>query len=528
MTQAKQYRRLGKFELHELIGEGAMGVVWKAYDSVLRRYVALKLLPAKVSRTGDIRERFLREARAAGVLQHSNIVTIYDLGEAENQLFIAMELVDGRDLSTIISGHDPLPLERKLDIVIEVLEALTYAHNRGVIHRDIKPSNVRIATDGGIKIMDFGIARLQSAEFTGSGAIVGTPSYMAPEQITNGPIGPATDLFAVGCLLYELLGYRKPFEAETIHGVLYQVLTTDPPALRTMAPSIPAALERVVTKAMNKVPEDRYDSAQQMQSALVAIRAALSGAGQTTERLGPRWTPLPAPVLRLISHAPMRWRVVVLATLALVVALLVSRSSGPPAPGASLAPPTATLDRLIAEPLPSGLRPTLLQPRDSALAARGRAQQAGAMKNSVPALALAEAALQNAERGSLVAGVAPPSAQPADPRAAIEVLLRDLERAVASERVANLRVLMSPSMEPPSTTEWEAYFQHRTRLAASYRVQQFSVRGTGARAVVQAEYRYVPEGGGGLRQDRPRLVMSFTKTSEGWRLGGVRCVASCR
>src|SRR5207249_5026552 len=255
MTQAKQYRRLGKFELHELIGEGAMGVVWKAYDSVLRRYVALKLLPAKVSRTGDIRERFLREARAAGVLQHSNIVTIYDLGEAENQLFIAMELVDGRDLSTIISGHDPLPLERKLDIVIEVLEALTYAHNRGVIHRDIKPSNVRIATDGGIKIMDFGIARLQSAEFTGSGAIVGTPSYMAPEQITNGPIGPATDLFAVGCLLYELLGYRKPFEAETIHGVLYQVLTTDPPALRTMAPSIPAALERVVTKAMNKVPK---------------------------------------------------------------------------------------------------------------------------------------------------------------------------------------------------------------------------------------------------------------------------------
>ena len=614
MTQAKQYRRLGKFELHQLIGEGAMGVVWKAYDSVLRRYVALKLLPARVSRTGDIRERFLREARAAGVLQHSNIVTIYDLGEAENQLFIAMELVDGRDLSAIITEHEPLPLERKLDIVIEVLEALTYAHNRGVIHRDIKPSNVRIATDGGIKIMDFGIARLQSAEFTGSGAIVGTPSYMAPEQITNGAIGPATDLFAVGCLLYELLGYHKPFEAETIHGVLYQVLTTDPPALRTMAPSIPAALERVVTKAMNKVPEDRYDSAQQMQTALVAIRAALSGAGQTTERLGPRWTPLPAPVLRLISHAPMRWRVVVLATLALVVALLVSRSSGPPAPGASLAPPTATLDRLIAEPLPSGLRPTLLQPRDSALAARGRAQQAGAMKNSVPALALAEAALQNAERGirvgdlaqaassyltaipqyavavrqaealrreaetvivrtrpvvlalgtgpgvaraatslaraeslfstmdyplaklaaldaeqaGLVAGVAPPSAQPADPRAAIEVLLRDLERAVASERVANLRVLMSPSMEPPSTTEWEAYFQHRTRLAASYRVQQFSVRGTGARAVVQAEYRYVPEGGGGLRQDRPRLVMSFTKTSEGWRLGGVRCVASCR
>src|SRR3989440_12270645 len=347
-------------------------------------------------------------------------------------------------------------------------------------------------------------------------------------------------MFAVGCLLYELVGYRKPFEAETIHGVMYQVLTTDPPALRTMAPSIPAALERVVTKAMNKVPEDRYDSAQQMQSALVAIRAALSGAGQTTERLGPRWPPLPAPVLRLISHAPMRWRVVVLASLALVVALLVSRSSGPPSLVAPLAPPAATLEQLIAEPLPGGLSLALLQSRDSALAARIRAQQAGAMKNSVPALALAEAALQNAERGTrvgdlaqatssyltaisqyavaarqaeamrreaemvivrtrpvvlalgtgpgvaraatslaraeslfstmdyplakiaaldaeqagLVAGVAPPTTQPADPPAAIDVLLRGLGRAVGGGRVADLRVLISPAMEPPRHAGW--------------------------------------------------------------------------
>src|SRR5213594_3697108 len=405
MPQTGQYRRVGKFELHELIGEGAMGTVWKAYDSVIRRYVALKLL-SRAGRSTDAQDRFMREARAAGALQHPNIVTIYDLGESDDQLFIAMELVDGRDLSSLIALSEPLALERKLDIVIEVLQGLSYAHERGVIHRDVKPSNVRIASDGSVKIMDFGIARLQSADVTGSGAIVGTPTYMAPEQITNGAITPATDIFAVGCVLYELLAYRKPFEGETVHGVLYQVLTTDPKPLRTMAPSIPAALERVVGKALNKVPEDRYQSARQMQSALVAIRAALSGAGQTTERLGPRWTPLPSAVLRLISHAPMRWRVVVLATLALVVALLVSRSSGPPAPAAPLAPPTATLDQLIAEPLPGGLSPALLQPRDSALAARGRAQQAGAMKNSVPALALAEAALQNAERGIRVGDLA--------------------------------------------------------------------------------------------------------------------------
>src|SRR5438445_726568 len=153
-----------------------------------------------------------------------------------------------------------------------------------------------------------GIARLQSADICGSGAIVGTPNYMAPEQVTNGPITPATDLFSVGCLLYELLSYRKPFEGETLHGVLYQVLTTDPKALRTTAPSIPAGLERVVAKALNKVPEDRYQAARQMQQALLGIRAALSGASDTTERLGPRWTPVPLPLLRPITHTSLKWR----------------------------------------------------------------------------------------------------------------------------------------------------------------------------------------------------------------------------
>src|SRR5438270_11004827 len=187
MPQTEQYRRVGKFELHELIGEGAMGTVWKAYDSVIRRFVALKLLP-RAGRSADARDRFMREARAAGGLQHRNIVTIYDLGEADDQLFIALELVDGRDLSQLIAEEEPLALERRLDIAIDVLQGLAYAHGRGGIHRDIKPSNVRIASDGSVKIMDFGIARLQTADITGSGAIVGTPTYMAPEQITNGPI----------------------------------------------------------------------------------------------------------------------------------------------------------------------------------------------------------------------------------------------------------------------------------------------------------------------------------------------------
>src|SRR2546426_905797 len=141
--------------------------------------------------------RLPREARAAGALQHRNIVTIYDLGEADGQLFIALELVDGRDLSHLIAQQEALTLERKLDIAIEVLQGLSYAHGRGVIHRDIKPSNVRIASDGSVKIMDFGIARLQSADVTGSGAPVGAPADMAPPPITHRPIPPPPPLFAL-------------------------------------------------------------------------------------------------------------------------------------------------------------------------------------------------------------------------------------------------------------------------------------------------------------------------------------------
>ncbi len=609
MARTEQYRRVGKFELHELIDEGAMGAVWKAYDSVIRRYVALKLLSGNVGRSADARNRFLREARAAGALQHPNIVTIYDLGEADGQLFIAMELLDGHDLSSLIALNEPLALERKLDIVIEVLQGLSYAHERGVIHRDIKPSNVRIASDGSVKIMDFGIARLQSTDVTGSGAIVGTPTYMAPEQITNGAITPATDLFAVGCLLYELLAYHKPFEGETVHGVLYQVLTTDPKPLRTMAPSIPAALERVAGKAMNKVPEDRYGSAREMQAALFSIRAALSGAGVTTERLGLRWTPIPATVLRLVTHTSVKWRAVVLTTLMVtaLVLLYVSRSPSPVAapPGAGLV--AMPLDQLIGYPLPPELNLALTAQRDSALAARERARRAGAMKNNVPSLVLAETVLQmaegairsgdiaraasgyvgavpeyakaqteaealrrdaelaitratpvvhalatrpeagragtslaraessyraldyvvarlaalDAEQVGVAAGVAPPSPQPADPRAAIEVLLHDLERAVSSERVGNLRALL-PGMADKDVAAWEGFFQRYTRLTARYTVEHVSAHGDTAHAAVRTVYTYVPAGGGAQGETRLRQAIRFTKTPNGWRIANIQ------
>jgi len=622
VTEAQQrYRRLGKYELHQLLGEGAMGIVWKAYDTVLRRYVALKLLSSSFRKTKDMQERFLREARAAGAIQHANIVTVYDLGESEGQLFIAMELVEGRDLSDMIALRDPLALERKLDIAIEVLTGLHFAHQRGVIHRDVKPSNVRVMPDGRVKIMDFGIARLQKADASGSGAIVGTPTYMAPEQITNGAITAATDVFSVGCMLYELLSYQRPFEAESVHGVLYQVLTTEPRALRTVAPSIPAALERVVAKAMNKVPHERYESAGQMMSTLQQIRSALSGADdEATQPLG-RWTPLPQPVLKLITHASIRARLAVLGALAAVVLLLLfspGQSSddqlnavlAPPPPPPN--PPAATPPIGLAAPpsIPDGAPVSMAVSlrRDSALALRDRAVSAGALKNSVPAMILAETmfqsseqalqagdqsrairgyveaehqysrareqarvmdreaqqmvlrvapvvqalptgtaaanagiflaraesllreqdftlakvAAQSAEQIGIDAGIAPPSPQPPNPRGAVDVLLADLGRALASQRIANLRVLY-PGLTEDERRDWEAFFRDWNQITARFTVEDFKVQQGGATATgnVRAMLEYVPAAGGAPRIDRRRFAMRFEKKDVGWRLATV-------
>ena len=612
MSDAQQrYRRLGKYELHQLLGEGAMGIVWKAYDTELRRYVALKLLSSSFRKTQDMQERFVREARAAGALQHANIVTVYDLGESEGQPFIAMELVEGRDLSDMIALRDPLALERKLDITIEVLAGLHFAHQRGVIHRDVKPSNIRVMPDGRVKIMDFGIARLQKADATGSGAIVGTPTYMSPDQITNGAITAATDVFSVGCLLYELLSYQRPFEAESVHGVLYQVLTTEPRPLRTVAPSIPAALERVVAKAMNKVPHERYESAGQMLSSLQGIRSALSGADdEATQPLG-RWTPLPKPVLKLITYAPMKWRLGVLGALAAVVILLVYAPSqpAPDTSGGVVAPPAAAAPApglVTPPPAPPDAAPVSLAVtvrRDSAIAAHDRAVSAGARKNNVPGwilgetmfeasdqalragdqsralggyveaarqyarardeartmdreaqrmvqrvgpvvqaiptgraaadagiilaraeslyreqdFTLAKIAAQSAEQIGIDVGIAPPSAQPPDTPGAIDVLLSDLARALASRRIANIKVLY-PSLTEEERTRWEQFFREWTQITAKLTIEDLKPQGNTANGNVRATFQYVPARGGALRVDRRRFAMRFEKKEVGWRL----------
>ncbi|MEO8910752.1 MAG: protein kinase [Gemmatimonadaceae bacterium] len=268
---------IGKYHIIELVGEGAMGVVYKATDSVLDRTVAIKVMNESIARQDDLRKRFLHEAQAAASLQHPNVVCIYDLGDFGGHLFIAMEFIQGVDLEKLLEMGEPLPLQARIDIIIDVLTGLTFAHKRGIIHRDIKPANIRVTEDGRAKIMDFGVAHLASSSMTSTGSILGTPTYMAPEQITEGKTSPQTDIFAAGGVLYQLLTQMRPFEGPTLQNLFFKIITETPKPVSQLMPGLPPALDRIVAKAMAKEPSDRYATALEMANDLSNVRSKLSG-----------------------------------------------------------------------------------------------------------------------------------------------------------------------------------------------------------------------------------------------------------
>ena len=273
--------KVGKYEVKDLIGEGAMGVVYRALDPMLNRSVAVKVMNDALALDENFRTRFLREARAAGSLQHPNVITVYDCGETDGHLYIAMEYVAGTDLEQLIASKVPLGLTDKLNIMIGVLNGLAYAHKRGVVHRDMKPANIRVNEEGRALIMDFGIAYTGSSNVTKTGLILGTPNYMAPEQVTGGAITARTDIFSVGVVLYELLTNVKPFEGGTLHNVLFRIVSEMPLPPDKVVTGLRPDLAEVVMKALAKEPEDRYATALDMANALSGINSTVSHGGGT-------------------------------------------------------------------------------------------------------------------------------------------------------------------------------------------------------------------------------------------------------
>jgi serine/threonine-protein kinase len=268
-------RKIGKYEVLERVGQGAMGVVYKARDPLMRRIVAIKTMSAEIASDPELHDRFYREARSAGNLSHRNIITIYDLGEEGRRPFIAMEFLAGEDLKTKLDRRAKLSLEERLRWMRETMEGLEHAHRKEIIHRDIKPANIFITREGEVKILDFGLARLTSSVATKSGLVMGTPSYMSPEQVRGEKLDPRSDLFSAGATFYELLSFRKPFPGDSIHGVFFKILETAPEPLTGTNPWLPADLVETVQKMMAKDRQVRYASAQEVLDDLRRLEAAL-------------------------------------------------------------------------------------------------------------------------------------------------------------------------------------------------------------------------------------------------------------
>jgi tRNA A-37 threonylcarbamoyl transferase component Bud32/tetratricopeptide (TPR) repeat protein len=271
--------RIGRYEIVGRIGQGAMGEVFRAHDPVLKREVAVKTITAGRGEDETLRKRFQREAQAAAKLSHPNIVKVFELGEHSEQLFMAMELLDGTDLKRAIQAGG-LSLARRLEILEKICEGLSFAHAKDIVHRDLKPANIHITRDGSVKIMDFGLARFGGSSMTRTGMVMGTPHYMAPEQVKGGKADARSDVFALGALAYELLTGRKPFDAETMHAVLFKVMQEEPPPARDLLPELPPVVVQVVEKALAKEPQERFADAGRMLSAVRKARQAIaSGRG---------------------------------------------------------------------------------------------------------------------------------------------------------------------------------------------------------------------------------------------------------
>jgi hypothetical protein len=266
-------KMLGRYRILEELGRGAMGVVYRAVDPLIEREVALKTLLADLPEDviDEVRIRFLREARSAGRLNHPNIVTIFDVGQEGATAYIAMEFLEGRSLHQMLKEPQRIPFHTAADIVAQVADALHHAHQFSIVHRDVKPANVVVAPSGRAKLTDFGVAYVPASNVTQTGSALGSPRYMAPEQVLGQPIDTRADIFSLGVVLYELLARRNPFEwpGDTTVFALMQRIAGEPhPPLRQIDPQIPAGFDRIMDRALAKRPQDRYQRASEFASDL--------------------------------------------------------------------------------------------------------------------------------------------------------------------------------------------------------------------------------------------------------------------
>ena len=290
--------RIGKYKIQRLVARGGMGELYLAHDPDLDREVAIKVMSEDIMLDEQARARFYREARAAARLQHRNIVTVFDFAHDGEIPYFVMEFLRGQNLSERLRQGPPLTLPMKLDLAIQLCEGLHFAHGEGVIHRDVKPANIWLLDDGGVKLLDFGIAKSSTATLTLGSSVVGSAGYMSPEQIEGQPVDSRSDLFSMGAVLFELVTGRPPFDGDSVTAVMMKIVQDEPaPDVRAIAPDTPATLAMAVRRALEKAPDDRYADAAQMAADLRAVRLEIAEQEEHIE--GPTITKDVPDVLRI-------------------------------------------------------------------------------------------------------------------------------------------------------------------------------------------------------------------------------------
>jgi serine/threonine-protein kinase len=463
-------QRIGRFRVLGELGRGGMGIVYLAHDDQLQRSVALKVLVTSLTRHEERRRRFLREGRVAASVTHPNLATIYDVGEDDGRIFIAMERVEGQTLRRILASRR-LTVDETLDLTTQILAGLAKAHQAGVVHRDLKPDNVMVTDDGVVKLLDFGLAKLHRGspgEAPGDSAVghdtadhqvVGTPSYMSPEQARGQPVDARSDIFAVGVMLYEMLSGRRPFMAENEADLLTAILRDAPEALSRASAQVPVSVRRIVERCLEKDPDRRYQTCGAIASDLArssGTRPGRSPMSQSSPVGGLDVAALPA--TSQSRRAPRLRRPVVALALALAATLVagfVIRSRRQTAPVAATGPrPTAVTDL----PLPASRSPEALS--EYAAAMQGfRDGNWGYVYEHLeravtldPSLAAAHLRLAIVHRGKY----------PSEARVAFARAL--LGRGTLSERDQSLLAAYEPILnrDPPNQDEWQARLRAAT------------------------------------------------------------------
>jgi tRNA A-37 threonylcarbamoyl transferase component Bud32 len=433
---------LGKYEIRHEIGRGAMGVVYEAYDPLIKRVVALKTIRSDQlagEESSSVVARFRREAQAAGRLSHPNIVSIYDFGEDGGVWFIALEFIKGRELKEYFETDERFGIPDIVRIMSQILDALDYSHRQGVVHRDIKPANIFLLPDGSVKVADFGIAHIETSNLTQVGTVLGTPSYMSPEQIMGLPVDGRSDLFSAGVILYQFLTGERPF-AGSATTTMQKVLKEDPLPPTSLNVQAPPAMDAVMRKALAKRPDERYQTAQEFAAAIRAAAQVMTPAAADATLVGTSDATIMSGADKTLVAGPAPVK---------PVAPTPSPAPAPATAPASAQPKSQTRALAIIAGIAivavgAGIWFTFLrQPGDAAKVAQGPASQAGVAPSASPSAAPPPAATPKADQGTMrisAVGLVDPS----DPRyqADKSLMQSDLRADSKSQAVEKALVLL--------------------------------------------------------------------------------------